>query len=121
MFSLWALRISRVSRKPAVRIRPVTAPVPVSRVLVATVVPWAKKSSSPRNSPRLRPKWAAALRITLYSPTEGSLGVDSSLKAWIAPAGSMTTPSVKVPPMSTPMRNFMRTQNTGGSPTCQQE
>src|SRR5512137_2349759 len=59
--------------------------------------------------------------MTLYSPMEGSLGVESSLKAWIAPASSMTTPSVKVPPISTPMRNFMSPKNIGWSHPCQQD
>ena len=73
MFSLCARRISRVSRKPFVRISPVTAPVPVSRVLVATVVPCAKKSSSPRKPRTSLPKYAAALRDDVVQADGGVL------------------------------------------------
>src|SRR5262249_34168595 len=69
--------------------------------LVASVVPWMSERTSAARLP-------ASLR-TLTRPCstacEGSLGVVRSLPTWTAPVASSTqTRSVKVPPMSTPMR-----------------
>jgi hypothetical protein len=48
VFSFIPRRISRMSRNPFVVIRPVVAPVWVSTVFVATVVPWTTSSTSPK-------------------------------------------------------------------------
>ena len=52
---------------------------------MATVVPCAKKSRSPRKPRTSLPKCSAAFLMTLYKPMEGSRGVESSLKLWIVP------------------------------------
>ena len=68
------------------------APVPSSRALVATVVPWASERRALR-----RPATADARAATARP---GSSGVDSTL----AMRPSSPTTSVKVPPVSAPTR-----------------
>src|SRR5215470_17970786 len=69
--------------------------------LVASVVPWISERTSAARLP------ASLSTVTTPCSTawEGSLGVVRSLPTWTAPVASSThTRSVKVPPMSTPMR-----------------
>ena len=74
---------------------------PCSSALVATVVPWARLVTRPRLAPALC-RIAATPRT---SPTAGFDGVLATLVTRIAPEPvSTATISVKVPPVSMPMR-----------------
>src|SRR3712207_9230480 len=81
--------------------KPMRSSVPSSSWLVATVVPWltaviALPSSSSRSS---------TLRTPVRKPSAGSAGVDGVLVVVVRPVASSTaTTSVKVPPVSMPMR-----------------
>ena len=95
-FGRFCLAISIRSSKPAVVTRPTRAPRRSSRLLVPTVVPWTissfRASAPPRSS-----------RIPSTMPRPGSSGVEKTLAMRTSPS-SMTTQSVNVPPVSTPMR-----------------
>src|SRR3954468_20250132 len=81
--------------------KPIRSSLPSSSWLVATVVPWltavtAEPSSSIRSS---------TLRTPLRKPSAGAAGVDGVLVVVVRPDSSSTaTTSVKVPPVSMPMR-----------------
>src|SRR6266545_4614137 len=93
--------ISRASRNPAVVRRPVLAPLRSISALVASVVPWMRAATLAASRPA---SWS---RVSTPCSTAwaGSLGVVRSLPTRTAPVTSSTsTRSVKVPPMSTPMR-----------------
>src|SRR3989304_1286981 len=93
-------RISRMSRKSFVVIMPVLAPLSLIRVLVASVVPWIRRSTSARKEERdfLWPR--AAFSREERNPTEGSWGVVGDLNPWRLPCSSRTRQSVNVPPTS---------------------
>ena len=100
---LWRA-MCRMSRKPSVVIRPTSAPLCSSAMLVATVVPCSIRSTAWRLTPAL-PQRASTPVITARA---GSSGVDGTLSIVIAPAASSTRiKSVKVPPTSTPMRRMV--------------
>lgn len=103
-------RISRMSRKPSVVIRAVRAMFPVTRALVAAVVPWTMRSISPMKASRLSEKAAAASPRAPRTPAEKSSGVEGDLNSRSPPASSMTTQSVKVPPVSMQTRNNFATR-----------
>ena len=93
--------ISRASRNPAVVRSPVLAPLRSISALVASVVPWMRAATL------AGPRPASWRRVSTPCSTAwaGSLGVVRSLPTLTAPVASSTsTRSVKVPPMSTPMR-----------------
>ena len=93
---------------PRVVMRAVRAPLPSSSAFVTTVVAWASQATSAGATPR--PVVAAASAST--TPRQKSRGVVGTFTTSIPPpASSTSTTSVKVPPMSTPMR-----QLTGSPP-----
>src|ERR1700722_10237856 len=88
-------------RKPAVTINPSESIWPCSSALVATVVPWARLTTSCAVAPA-DARIAATPRTR---PTAGFDGVLATLVTCIAPVPvSTATMSVKVPPVSMPMR-----------------
>ena len=102
-------RISRASRTPAVVIRPVRAPLPVRMALVVTVVPWTMVSMEGANSPSASGfSTAAAMPASpSITPSDGSPGVDRTLKTSGSAPSRVSRKSVKVPPTSMPMRTAM--------------
>jgi hypothetical protein len=69
--------------------------------LVATVVPWLTASMS---AP-VAPIWASTLSMPARNPSAGLPGVDGVLVVTSSPvSSSKATTSVKVPPVSMPMR-----------------
>ena len=93
--------ISRASRNPAVVRSPVLAPLRSISALVASVVPWMRAATLAG----LRPASWSRVSTPCSTAWAGSLGVVRSLPTLTAPVASSTsTRSVKVPPMSTPMR-----------------
>ena len=78
------------SAKPSVLTSAVGANAPSSRALVATVVPWVSRSTR-RTRKAAIPAWTASV---------GSSGVDSTF----ATRPRSSTRSVKVPPVSDPIR-----------------
>ena len=94
--------ISTASRNPEVASSPTRAPFRSISALVASVVPWIRARTPAGPAPA---SWSS---VTTPSSTacDGSLGVVRSLPTRTAPVVSSTqTRSVKVPPMSTPMRD----------------
>ena len=88
-------------RKPAVTISPSELIWPCSSALVATVVPWARLATSCAVAPA-DARIAATPRTR---PTAGFDGVLATLVTRIVPEPvSTATISVKVPPVSMPMR-----------------
>ena len=79
----------------------VRAPLPSSRALVTTVVAWATQVTSVAATPRSR----VAAPSASTTPRQKSRGVVGTLTTKIPPRVSST--SVKVPPMSTPIRQLM--------------
>src|SRR5882724_8932300 len=90
---------SSTSSKPSVVRTAVTAPFCSRMALVAMVVPWMKRSTSPG--------WPPASASTLVTaapmPSSRSFGVLGTFVSASRPARSRATMSVKVPPMSTPI------------------
>src|SRR2546428_9144624 len=90
---------SSTSSKPSVVRTAVTAPFCSRIALVAMVVPWMKRSTSPG--------WPPASARTLVTaapmPSSRSFGVLGTFVSESRPARSRATMSVKVPPMSTPI------------------
>src|SRR3712207_575565 len=81
--------------------KPIRSSLPSSSWLVATVVPWLTAVIAPPSSPS-RP---STLRTPVRKPSAGSAGVDGVLVVVVQPVASSTaTTSVKVPPVSMPMR-----------------
>src|ERR671938_616792 len=81
--------------------KPIRSSLPSSSWLVATVVPWLTAVIAPPSSPS-RP---STLRTPVRKPSAGSAGVDGVLVVVVRPVASSTaTTSVKVPPVSMPMR-----------------
>src|ERR1039458_877440 len=98
-------RISSASRTPSVVSRPHLAPVPVSVVLVVTVVPCTMVSMVGTNasSDRGGVIAAAILAMPFTTAIDGSAGVDSVLKIAGSAPSRVSTKSVKVPPTSIPI------------------
>jgi hypothetical protein len=90
--------MARTSRKPAVVSRPVTAPVRVMIAFKPTVQPCSTSSTSLSGIP--------VAKTPRMNPIDWSSGVVGVLTTWTTSPvrASTTTQSVKVPPMSTPMR-----------------
>ena len=96
---------------------PIRAPLRSISALVASVVPWISARTAVVAAP------ASCSRVTTPSSTacDGSFGVVRSLPTRTAPVVSSTqTRSVKVPPMSTPIREgwelvVMSLTSCGGS------
>jgi hypothetical protein len=88
-----------MSRKPSVAMRAVTAPLRSMMALVASVVPWRKRSISPEATPISE----SSSSVPAITASSGAWGVVSTFRVHrCAPAS--TTRSVKVPPMSTARR-----------------
>jgi hypothetical protein len=88
-------RISSTSRKPAVMMIPVFAPLRSSSALVPTVVPWTTAASLAKSG------WPCAMPST--KPTDWSPLVEGTLRVLASPvASSKKNRSVNVPPTSTP-------------------
>ena len=96
--------ISRTSRKPSVVSRPTLAPLPSIMRLVATVEPCTKSAHLPSTSRTLHPSSRASRSSEATTPRLGSSGTDSTLTTTPAPALSVSTRSVNVPPTSIPRR-----------------
>ena len=77
----------------------VVAPFCSRMALVATVVPWMKRSTSPGAAPAS----ASTRAVAAAMPSSKSLGVLGTLVSASRPLLSRATMSVKVPPMSTPI------------------
>src|SRR6185312_15111163 len=90
---------SSTSANPRVVTRPVRAPRRSISALVATVVPCARLATDPGAMPAA----SNAAPIPWIIPREGSSGVDETFAVVTRPR-STTTTSVKVPPISTPIR-----------------
>src|SRR3954447_25181636 len=81
--------------------KPIRSSFPSSSWLVATVVPWLTAVTALPSTPS-RP---STLRTPVRKPSAGSAGVDGVLVVVVRPVASSTaTTSVKVPPVSMPMR-----------------
>ncbi len=86
---------------PSVVIIPTSAPVWVSAMFVATVVPCRRLSIWERSTSAFSHSW----RMPSTTPRAGSSGVEGTLSTVIRPDSSSTRiRSVNVPPTSTPMR-----------------
>src|ERR1700730_2853754 len=89
-------------RKPDVTIRPSELISPCKSALVATVVPWAR----PTTLSAVAPLAARILSTPRKRPIAGFAGVLATLVTCVAPdTRSTDTMSVKVPPVSMPIRN----------------
>src|SRR6266850_2928246 len=89
--------ISSTYLKPAVVTSAVGGVLPSRIALVAVVVPWKTRSTSPG----ARPARASTLRTAVMKPVERSPGVDGVFATQSAPvAASVNVMSVKVPPTS---------------------
>jgi len=91
-----------VSPKPRVVMRPVVAPVRSISALVACVVPWPKAVTWLRSSSGPSPCALAATATASNTPFSSSPGVVGALAVEILPPSSISTRSVKVPPISIP-------------------
>ena len=91
--------ISMESRKPSVVTSAVRAPLRSISALVASVVPWITSATSAGATPQVSIAWARAWR----TPSSGASGVVSTF-AVIRSGPRSSTISVKVPPISTPIR-----------------
>ena len=97
-------RSSSRSRKPLVPMKPARAPLCSSRALVTTVVAWAR-SETPAGS---IPCWARPWPMPRNTAWPKSCGVVRTLAIPMRPLSSSTrATSVKVPPMSMPIRQAM--------------
>ena len=105
--------ISSMSEKPAVVTNAARAVEPSMMAFVATVVAWTTCSISPGSMPLPAIScWRASMK-----PNDGSPGVESTLEFVTSPDDvSMSTPSVKVPPMSTPNLNRVLFKLPGSCP-----
>src|SRR5579863_448993 len=86
-----------MSVKPSVAINAVRAVLPSSSALVATVIPCAKRSTSPASTPAP----SSTARTAAITPRDCSAGVVGTF-AVCTVAAPTSTASVKVPPTSTP-------------------
>ena len=91
-----------VSPKPRVVIRPVVAPVRSISALVACVVPWPKAVTRLRSYSGPSPCAFSATATASKTPFSSSPGVVGALAVEILPPSSISTRSVKVPPISIP-------------------
>ena len=96
-------RIWSASRKPWVVSSPVLAVAPVSTALVVTVVPWTMRCTPARNASSGLPSAVAISSSPAMTATDGSSGVDRTLKMRPAPLPSLNRKSVNVPPTSMPI------------------
>jgi len=94
----------RLSSCPCVVMRPVRAPPRSSIALVAWVVPWTNIVVRSSNSPVDIPSDAALTPTASSTPSWRDPRVVSDLEMLRSPRPPTTTQSVKVPPMSTPIR-----------------
>src|SRR5262249_21029012 len=90
---------SSTSSKPSVVRTAVTSPFCSRTALVATVVPWMKRSTTPGRASAM----ASTLVTAAPIPSRRSFGVLGTFVNVNRPARSRATMSVKVPPMSTPI------------------
>src|SRR5215470_4616448 len=90
---------SSTSSKPAVVRTAVSAPFCSRMALVATVVPWMTRSTSPG----LAPAMSRMRRVAAPMPSSRSFGVLGTFVSASCPSRSRATMSVKVPPMSRPI------------------
>ena len=95
------------SRWPRVVMSPTFAPRRWSIALVPTVVPSARRAVSRSSASVVTPSRSPARRSDSITPSEKSSGVDEALAVTMRPPASMTTQSVKVPPVSIPMMEGM--------------
>src|SRR3954470_5216521 len=80
---------------------PIRSSLPSSSWLVATVVPWLTAVIASPGSPRR----SSTFRTPVRKPSAGSAGVEGVFVVVVPPVSSSTaTTSVKVPPVSMPMR-----------------
>ena len=89
-----------VSSKPSVAMRPVLAPLRVSRVLSTTVEPWTKSAVSASRASVPRPMPSAATATAASTPSAKSGGVESALPSRTGSPAAKSTASVQVPPTS---------------------
>ena len=82
----------------------VRAPLPSSSALVTTVVAWASSETSAGRTPCARVGGGERVQHAL---SEVARVVGTFTTSRVPRASSATTTSVKVPPMSTPMRQLM--------------
>ena len=106
--TLLPLAMGTVASKPAVVSSPTRAPVPVSKALIPVVVACAMSSASAMAAGPEMPRVDAARSIESRMPWLRSCFVDSALPTPTRPPGARITVSVKVPPVSTPMRYTRR-------------
>ena len=97
-------RISSTSRWPPVVSRPTVAPLRSRMALVATVVPCTMRSVRPSRVATSSPIAPASRSSPSSTPTDWSAGVEGALAIRVSPSRSTATRSVKVPPMSMPIR-----------------
>ncbi len=95
--------MTSTSSKPSVVTSAVRAPRRCKSALVPTVVPWTTSNSASR-----APVSAATLCKPSVMASEGSAGVEASLKIFVSPP-ERKTKSVNVPPVSTPTRTTRAT------------
>src|SRR5262245_17823274 len=100
---------SSTSSKPSVVRTAVTAPFCSSTALVATVVPWMNRWTSPADaSARVSTRFTA-----VRMPSSRSLGVLGTFVSVSRPSSSRATMSVNVPPMSTPICTRAASRSAG--------
>ena len=85
----------------------VFAPLSVSNVLVATVVPWTIVSILWMNSSSSMESFSASSFIPVMNPIDESSGVESVLCITASPESETRKKSVNVPPISTPSLYFI--------------
>ena len=71
--------------------------------LVPTVVPSASRAVSRSSASVVNERRSPASRSDSITPSEKSSGVEGALAVTSRPSASITTQSVKVPPVSIPM------------------
>ena len=117
--TLAARATGKVASNPSVVIRPIGAPVPVSRALSPTVVAYPMDSARLSTSPSGHSKSAAAASTDASAPAVRSPGVDSALPtpalAVSSETEATTTASVNVPPVSIPMRTALVEPKAGAA------
>src|SRR5437899_4208111 len=95
--------ISVVSSKPLVVMKPTLQPLCVISALVATVLPCLNSVVWPSSSDVSMPTVCAASTTASITPREKSSGVVDALAVQTSPSLPITTTSVNVPPVSTPI------------------
>jgi hypothetical protein len=92
------------SRKPRVVTSAVRAPFRSIRALVKSVVPWRTCETAAGGVPA----WASTASMPATTASSGASGVVRTFPTWkVVPSSLARIRSVKVPPMSEPMRQLM--------------